>query len=356
MFIDKEKDVIHNCRYCLMCRHTCTVASFTKNESDTPRAKALNLWTVLEKMRSYSLDDANIFFNCIDCNKCKEHCVSDYDVPAMVKAARRDLVEGDIIPEKVSEIRNDILTKGNPFGLSKSEPKKLETCNILLFPGCENSINSPEIISKAAGIIEKIEKNIGILNEECCGAPLKNLGFFDDARSIGEKFLSKIISTNTKELIVFCPSCFFMLTKGYQELGLEFPEELKIKLYIDYFFENISNGKIKVYSQNKKNIIIHDPCSTGRNLRLFDLPRKILNALGINPLELFLNKGEAPCCGGSVISRRVSPELGGYSANLILDETQGKDIEGIVTSCPSCRYHLKNQSTDIKIFDLIELI
>lgn len=352
MQIENQKEVIQNCRFCLMCRHTCTVAKFTKNESDTPRAKALNLWTVLEKMREYNSDDAEIFFNCVDCQKCKEHCVSDYDVPALIEAARKDLVEADIVPKKIREIRDSILQKGNPFNTNNSTKFETAACDTLLFPGCEIAINTPELIDKASSVMKNL--NPGVLHDACCGAPLKNLGYTEDAVSLGKNLISQIKKTKAKELIVFCPSCYFMLTHGYKELGIKIPKDISIKFYLEVLYEKFSDRKINVKKNEK--YIIHDPCSTGRMLHMYDLPRSILNLLGVEILEPFLNKGESPCCGGSIVSRQVSEELSVNAADLIFKEAKEKKADGIITSCPSCRFHLKRQTKDTKILDFIDLI
>lgn len=73
-------------------------------------------------------------------------------------------------------------------------------------------------------------------------------------------------------------------------------------------------------------------------------------------MEFFLSKGESLCCGGSVISRRVAPEMGRHSASLILTEAKEAGADGIVTTCPSCRMHFNQQDVGIRAYDPLELL
>lgn len=73
-------------------------------------------------------------------------------------------------------------------------------------------------------------------------------------------------------------------------------------------------------------------------------------------MEFFLNRGESLCCGGSVISRRVAPQMGTHSASLILTEAREAGADGIVTTCPSCRVHFNQQEMGIKAYDPLELL
>jgi Fe-S oxidoreductase len=353
MFIAETKDVIWNCRFCLMCRHVCTSARFTKSESDTPRAKALNLWTVLEGMRQFEASDAEVFFRCADCSRCRAHCISDYDVPGMVEAARRDLVSAGLVPEVVRQLRQDVLDAGNPFGLSASVGKASGSYETLIFPGCELSCHAGEIGDRALLVMERLGRKAGVLRDGCCGAPLRSLGFHEDARLVAERLAAKIRASSASEVVVLCPTCLIAFRQGWVPL----PEGVRVAFHLELVAEAMAAERLRPARGPRRKLLIHDPCSTGRRLAMYELPRTVLSSLpDIEVGEFFLSKGESLCCGGSAASRRISPEMARHSASLILDEAREAGADGIVTTCPSCRVHFNQQDRGIRTYDPLELL
>ncbi len=45
-----------------------------------------------------------------------------------------------------------------------------------------------------------------------------------------------------------------------------------------------------------------------------------------------------------------------FSASLILEEARETGVDGIVTTCPSCRVHLNQQDGGMRTYDPLELL
>ena len=108
MNIENYKKDIDACRFCFMCRHVCSVARVTYEEEMTPRVRALLLSMVLRKATDYTEEISEKIYQCALCKYCKEWCEGGWDLPSAIIAARFDLVEKGLVPEKVKEVKNSL--------------------------------------------------------------------------------------------------------------------------------------------------------------------------------------------------------------------------------------------------------
>ena len=110
--------VIKACRFCLMCRHLCTVGNITYAETNTPRGHAL----MIDCMGSEALRDtpenrkraAEVFFSCCYCGHCQSNCVSSYRHPDAIMAARASVGDEDL-PGRVAKLRRLVEKTGECY-------------------------------------------------------------------------------------------------------------------------------------------------------------------------------------------------------------------------------------------------
>ena len=84
-------------------------------------------------------------------------------------------------------------------------------------------------------------------------------------------------------------------------------------------------------------IAYHDPCDLGRNSKIFDEPRYILDKIpGLNCVELGDNRENCSCCGSGgdllVSNQELSLDIAGRKVHEIIDT----GAQTLVTACPSC--------------------
>ena len=91
----------------------------------------------------------------------------------------------------------------------------------------------------------------------------------------------------------------------------------------------------------------------GRYTKIHDAPRKILDLLGFEVKELEKNKEDTQCCGGNLNLKQNTPVLANKIAQEILSKVKTKKL---VTTCPFCYLHLKENSQDIQILELSEVL
>ncbi len=123
----------------------------------------------------------------------------------------------------------------------------------------------------------------------------------------------------------------------------------------------IDSGKLTL-GKLKKTVTYHDPCTLGRYSRIFEQPRRILQAIeGLELVEMADNREKALCCGASpwaycgTVNKQIQKE------RLAQAEDSGASV--LVTACPKCQIHLKcaqknaenNEVSRIEIQDIFDV-
>ena len=155
-------------------------------------------------------------------------------------------------------------------------------------------------------------------------------GFVAHAKKVAQK----LKDAGIKKLITVDPHTAYALT----EL---FPKYTGISFEVKSYFELLDLG----YKDAGLEVTIHDPCFFGRYLTLSDVPRKILNNLGITASEI-RNQGEfTSCCGGPAES--ISPSLSNEIMEKRVEELKEPGTP-IVAYCPICLGNLKKSGAKVE--------
>jgi Fe-S oxidoreductase len=124
-----------------------------------------------------------------------------------------------------------------------------------------------------------------------------------------------------------------------------------------------SDGRLKTAGFADEKLSYHDPCNAGRRGGVLDQPRKLLNMVAPNFVELPETGAMNWCCGGG----------GGVSSNERADALRLKVFSAkkrqldavrpaaLVTACSNCRHMLEdgleeNEMHDIELLGITELI
>ncbi|MEA3431027.1 MAG: (Fe-S)-binding protein [Nanoarchaeota archaeon] len=215
--------------------------------------------------------------------------------------------------------------------------------NTLYYPGCLTKFALPNIFENYCEIL----KNLGIEfitlsdNEFCCGSPVLNAGFADDFYDLKKKNHDFFKNYGISKIITNCPSCFYMFKKHYP------------KLEVEHITQTIHKKLKKIPQKFKDQITYHDPCHLGRKSNIYIQPREIINKLGFEIIELTENKVNSLCCGGGGGLINNFPELSNKIANLRLSQSKTKKL---VTPCPMCYKHFKNNAKNMEILEFSELL
>jgi heterodisulfide reductase subunit D len=241
-----------------------------------------------------------------------------------------------------------------------------ESPEILFWVGCSGSFDqrAQKITRAFAAILEKVGINYAILGkEEMCNG--------DPARRAGNEFLFQMMAYQNiqvlnnygiKKIVTACPHCFNILKNEYPVLGGNY-EVIHHSVFLQQL---IDEGKIKLEgggSFKGKKITYHDSCYLGRANNIYEAPRKVLEALDAELIEMKRCRSKGLCCGAGGAQMFKEEEKGTTRVNFErTNEAIATGAAIIAAACPFCNTMLtdgvKNaeKESETRVMDIAELI
>ena len=364
---DKHMETINACRFCPMCRNTCAVGEAEHRETVTPKGKAMTLFTVLNGLQPFNSEVAETMYHCILCHLCLETCEGSWDITGPVLEARRKSVRSGLEPESVRQIKDSVLSEGNPFGEKRKDrfasvpiPRKDEKATVLYFVGCGAAYSQPEIACAAIDILNASGEKYTVLeDEECCGAYLDIMGYREEARTLARKNVERFEASGCSVLVLGCPHCYYTVKEMYAQWGVKLPPGLRVVHSTQYIKELLGQQRFNLSPLEAK-VTYQDPCRLGRYCGIYDEPREILKSFeGLDLVEMKWNREKARCCGYGSGMALTYPEVADEIALKRMDEARETGAEILVTACQSCKKAFNSQVLDdekLKVADLMELV
>lgn len=314
---NEHREPIDNCRFCWMCRQVCTVATVTHEETLSPRSRAFLLSSVDRNILGYSRDLAEVVYKCCLCGYCESWCQGGWKPPAYIRAARRDLVQNNLVPGKIVQIKDELIKTGNFLGLQRNQiHSKLrkamdsggKTADTLLLLGTVARYKTPEIALSVLSLIAKEGQKVSILaDEDTSGVDLYDLGFEAEAKKITGELIKKIQSTGCGRLLALDPRDVYFLTVEAKNLGFVLPE-VKIVHVLNYISDALKSGKLNP-SAKRVCATYHDNGYLARYGDMIATPREILKSMpGLEYREM-LWYGKEAHSSGSLLYARLYPEI-----------------------------------------------
>lgn len=243
---------------------------------------------------------------------------------------------------------------------------KGETPEILFWVGCSGSFDqrAQRITRAFAAILEKMEIKFAILgNEEMCTG--------DPARRSGNEFLFQMMAYQNiqvlnnygvKKIVTACPHCFNILKNEYPPLGGNY----EVIHHSSFIQQLIDSGKLRIKeggSFKGKKITYHDSCYLGRSNGIYEAPRRVLELLDAELVEMKRCKSNGLCCGAGGAQMFKEEEKGTTRVNFErTDEAIATGATVIAAACPFCNTMLTDgvkhaeKENDVKVMDIAELI
>jgi Fe-S oxidoreductase len=241
-----------------------------------------------------------------------------------------------------------------------------ETPEVLFWVGCAGSFDQrAQKITKAfATILNKVGVKYAILGKEeaCTGDP---------ARRAGNEFLFQMMAYQNiqilngygiKKIVTTCPHCFNTLKNEYPELGGTYD----VIHHTAFLQELIYQGKIKLKeggTYKGKKISYHDSCYLGRSNNIYEAPRKVLEALEGELIEMKRCRSNGLCCGAGGAQMFKEDEPGDQRINIErADEALETGASVIAAACPFCNTMMtdgvKNREKEgsVAVLDIAEMI
>jgi Fe-S oxidoreductase len=235
---------------------------------------------------------------------------------------------------------------------------------ILFWVGCAGSFDqrAQQITRAFSTILNHLSISYAVLGKEesCTGDP---------ARRAGNEFLFQIMAYqniqllnnyNIKKIVTTCPHCFNTLKNEYPALGGHY----EVIHHSTYLQGLINEGKIILKEGGAfkgKKITYHDSCYLGRANGIYEAPRKVLELLDAELVEMKRCKANGLCCGAGGSQMFKEDEAGTGRINKErAQEALSTGATIIAAACPFCNTMLtdgaKEKEDTVKVMDIAELI
>jgi heterodisulfide reductase subunit D len=131
---------------------------------------------------------------------------------------------------------------------------------------------------------------------------------------------------------------------------------------VELVAEEVEAGRLEFNGMPAGSVLTyHDPCTLGRQLKIYDAPRAILNAIpGMRFTEMPRHGRDSFCCGAGSYVRYDYPGLTDTAGLERWKEALDTGANMLVTSCTSCQGEfllVKTQTKDrLDVVDLLSLV
>jgi Fe-S oxidoreductase len=290
-------------------------------------------------------------WSCMQCMACVEICPVGIEHVPIINQLRRRLVDRGEMDPLLQATLETIYESGNSFGEQKRKrarwAKELEfevkdarkePVEVLWFVGDYASLDprNQRVTQALARLLHHAGVDFGILYDA-----ERNAG--NDVRRAGEEGLFTDLAEGNIETISKCrferiltsdPHSFNTIRNEYPALGGAWP----VVHHTQLLLELVEAGRLVPRKRLGRRVTYHDPCTLGRYNGIYDEPRRLLEAIGCELVEMPRNRDNSFCCGaggGRIWMSELEQGDGPRPSEERIDEaTSLAGVDVFVVACP----------------------
>ncbi len=202
-----------------------------------------------------------------------------------------------------------------------------------LYP--ETAFNTVKLLEKAGCEVSYNTK------QTCCGQPAYNAGYWEQAKEIGNKFLTDFSSADY--IVAPSASCVGMVKNGYNDLFTNTIVHNTCRTIQGTIFE-LSDFLINVLKRDyfgaelDGKAVYHDSCSGLRECKIKEEPRQLLSK--VHGLEMVEMVDTDMCCGFGGTFAVKFDAISSAMAEQKVNNALAMEAEYIISTDLSCLMHL----------------
>jgi len=320
-----------------------------------------------------------VYDSCTMCGRCSMVCPVGNDITMMIRKTREGMAAAGHAPEGMIGASKRSVEIGSPMGVrlpallaqirhveadsGLKVPLDVEGAEYMLLLSSMEIMNFPEFIEAIAKIFDKAGASWTIATE---AFEATNSGIQIGVSDIAAVLVQRIVDAAEKLKIktVISPECGHAYTAirwdGPNLVGKKF--NFKVRHILEVLDDFREQGRLKISSKASGKLTYHDPCQISRRCGVIDEPRRLIDMISDNFVEMPDHGKMNWCCGAG----------GGVSANERADELRLKVFQrkkdqfdairpdAIVSACSNCRIHLEDgleeYNMDIPLLSLTETL
>ena len=377
--MDSMKDIIRQCRawYCQECGKCSAVCPITRWETRSYSSPRLLVEKAIDTQPEKIMQDP-LFWSCLTCKRCSLLCPSDVHFSDFIQKARTlakgcgqtgECTHGTII-QSWGKMMTDPGLKQQRLDWITPDLQISDDSEIVYFSGClpyydvlfkHMDIEGVEIARAAVKILNHLGVEPQVMaDERCCGHDQLWEGEMETFYALAKLNLEYLSATGAKTIITTCPECALMLTREYPKRVAD--HGLDVYHLTQYLAQAVADSRLVLVPNNHNRVTYQDPCRLGRYLNIYDEPRLLMEAIGLDLKEMERTHSASLCCGTTGWT-----SCGKVSKNIQIERLQEASRTGVnrmITACIKCQIHFRCAQEDpqlknklnLKIQDLTTLI
>lgn len=237
---------------------------------------------------------------------------------------------------------------------------------VTFWVGCAGSFDqrAQRVTRAFAGILTQAGVSFGILGSEeaCTGDPARRAGNEFLFQMMAAQNIATLNNYGVTKIVTTCPHCFNTLKNEYPELGGHY----QVMHHTSLLQELIEQGKLTLQgggSFRGKKITYHDSCYLGRANQVYEAPRKVLELLDADLVEMKRCRSNGLCCGAGGAQMFKEEEKGDTRVNFMrAEEALETGADFVAAACPFCHTMLtdgvkqQEKENEVKVLDVAEMV
>jgi len=351
--------------YCLGCGKCTAVCPISRWEAGySPRSMVEA--TITDRGEELLRDGR--LWSCLTCQRCSQVCPSDVrfseftrGLRTLARNARQEghCSHGETIQTWMRLMADARLKQNRLEWLDKGLRTSTDS-DTVYFVGClphydglfkRIGIQGLEIARSAVKVLNHLGIAPLILaDERCCGHDLLWEGDVEHFRKLAALNATLLRQTGARRIITTCPECAYTLKVDYRAFVGDL--DMEVLHFSQFLAQKLEAGELTLGGLGGR-VTYQDPCRLGRYLGVYDEPRWVMAALGLELAEMEDHRGRALCCGTSAWTH-----CGATAKSIQVDrlrQARATGAEMLVTACAKCQIHFRCAMDDTHLGDELRI-
>ena len=316
---------------------------------------------------------------CTTCRACEEACpVAIEHVPLIIGLRQNLAMEQASVPDGVAEMVGSLEAREHPFrgassgrsdwleGLPVQELASLEDAadlDVVYWIGCAAAFDerAQQIARSLARILLHAGVRFAVLGaqERCNGDPARRTGNEFHYDMLARANVETLREADVTRIVTHCPHCLQQLKHEYAQLGGFY----EVVHHSELVSNLIEQGRVRLAPGERERVTYHDPCYLGRYNGVFDAPRRVLDVLPVERVEMPRAGRQSFCCGAGGGHAFFSDDEGERINAIRAREAADTGATTVVTGCPFCLTMLEDgarrtaqEGRSLRARDFVEMV